>query len=761
MLAYQGIAVDAYGSKVSVEAMQPIRVQQPPVISFLPVVSMPPSQQCRQAVEATSALSEIDLRPWIEAARDFEMNLDFEVQLDATSCQHNLDVLMDTMKAQSDGKWTIQALADKIMLSKMMDNLGVPQMQGLLIVERPDIDHRDIENFVLRHLCGPSSYDVVVKPTHMSNAAGVINVSRPTPSEGPQMTIDYLAWHLKHFMNEKAGSYESAALQSTRPGFIVQPKYESVIDFKAPLEVRVVVLWGKARLAVWWWGHAGSSPHCHRNTWLVRCPAQRGELSEADTWQVIHMHSGNNPGFEKAIELFERHIPVMADLAEVIATAVGAPFLRSDFFVGSPQWGVRLNEVAYGSGIEYVNFSDSPSRPIVDDSTAIAQILQEGFAHCQRRIPAQHFLWKLGVRGHTYADMTVQPVPPHLRPPLPPSVAGAGSDPQCLALAVPEDLCATVPDRPARTPSKARASVTAFNATPLAEAQSSIQWTPRGQSPNSRVSPARRLTPRQAGIGSPRRLSQVATPCRHDAATPTAASAMAPAGSCMPLWNSGSALLPTPYQNNQNSMLAPPAIPAPATPSVQARSCCMPTPNLRSPSVLRGPQRANPSAAPMQGPGDVAWRAGYPSRAAMAAAAMAASEALPPQAHSVLVPPAVPHDDAVWRRAHQAASSATIPTALGGPGEAGPTPPGGYRATRRLPGAPSRTPPPSWRPVGVAGGDVTAALQAARGPRSQPAVVPSWQKQGSCLPIGLRTPPPARRSVVAAAEVPSLGQVLG
>merc|ERR1719214_324721 len=138
------------------------------------------------------------------------MNLDFEVPHETAASSSDFDALMNIMKAHSAGKATIQALADKIMLSRMLDNLGIPQMPALLIVERPDIDQREIENFVLRHLCGPNSYDVVVKPTHMSNAAGVINVSRPTPSEGPQMTIDYLTWHLKHYMQEKAASCESA-----------------------------------------------------------------------------------------------------------------------------------------------------------------------------------------------------------------------------------------------------------------------------------------------------------------------------------------------------------------------------------------------------------------------------------------------------------------------------------------------------------------------------------------------------------------------
>eukprot|EP00427_Karlodinium_veneficum_P040313 CAMPEP_0169291190 /NCGR_PEP_ID=MMETSP1016-20121227/62102_1 /TAXON_ID=342587 /ORGANISM="Karlodinium micrum, Strain CCMP2283" /LENGTH=524 /DNA_ID=CAMNT_0009381753 /DNA_START=38 /DNA_END=1612 /DNA_ORIENTATION=- len=399
----------------SMEKAVPFAMQQPPMVSFVPCRSKPPAASLdpRHLAERGQSLSAIDLRPWLEAARNFEMNSDFEVPADSSGDSYNLDALMSSMKAHSDGKWTIQALADKIMLSRMLDNLGVPQMPALLIVEDQNVDARDVEKFVLNHLCGPNAYDVVVKPTHLSNATGVINVSRPTPSEGPGMTIDYLTWHLGHFMKEKAASCESAALQSIRPGFIVQPKYESVVDFKAPLEMRVVVLWGKARLAVWWWGHAS------RNAWLVRCPLQKGVLGSSDGWQVLHRHQGSNAGFEKALDLFERHITAMADLAEAIAASVGAPFLRSDFFVGCPTWGVRLNEVAYGSGIEYMNRSDDPACLMVDDSVAISQILREGMAQCQRRLPAQHFLQKLGVRGHSYFDMSVVPIPPNMQSSLP------------------------------------------------------------------------------------------------------------------------------------------------------------------------------------------------------------------------------------------------------------------------------------------------------------------------------------------------------
>jgi len=95
----------------------------------------------------------------------------------------------------------------------------------------------------------------------------------------------------------------------------------------------------------------------------------------------------------------------MAAAAESIAKALGAPFLRSDFFVGSDKWGVRLNEVAYGSGVD-CRRKVRHTNEVVDDAPVIARILQEGFRHCSRK-PAKYFMDPLGVEGDDYKSMVV------------------------------------------------------------------------------------------------------------------------------------------------------------------------------------------------------------------------------------------------------------------------------------------------------------------------------------------------------------------
>jgi hypothetical protein len=145
-----------------------------------------------------------------------------------------------------------------------------------------------------------------------------------------------------------------------------------------------------------------------RTAWLVRKSDTDGLLNHEENWEVLHDHEGSNKGFEKSLQIFLQAMPAMAAAAEAVATAVGAPFLRSDFFAGSEKWGIRLNEVAYGSGVD-CRSKKPGSTQTADDSTFIARVLQEGFKLCKRR-PADIFLEALGAKGSKYEDMTVSAV---------------------------------------------------------------------------------------------------------------------------------------------------------------------------------------------------------------------------------------------------------------------------------------------------------------------------------------------------------------
>jgi len=393
-----------------------------------------------------------DCCAWIDAARDFELNLDFDIPLSRLANNgtgaYDFPALMHLMKAESEGKRTIQALADKILLSQLLDNLGVPQLPRLLETRATGEElHRIIEGF-LASLEGPPrdaetsgeegtprcpestqdekkspgeqrDWSMVVKPVHLSNARGVLVFTRKSWHE-LGYTLEKLLDKVDQSMGEQAGETESAALRTLLPGLLIQPRYVSAVGYKLPLEVRVTTLWGVARSGIWWWGTTGNNLEApQRTVWMVRRQAHPGKVSDQDTWEALHEHKGESAGFTEALRIFTRYMPAMAAYAEHIARGVGAPFLRSDFFVGDPEWGVRLNEVAYGSGIEYRTSQEGSKTKMCYDGPAMAQILQDGFRQCRFRAVPEHFLNRLGAKGGRYQDLVVSPVPEHERPLLP------------------------------------------------------------------------------------------------------------------------------------------------------------------------------------------------------------------------------------------------------------------------------------------------------------------------------------------------------
>jgi hypothetical protein len=420
---------------VFVNAVRPVAVARVATPLNHASAAGPALRRTSHSEVAPALAAEVDVKPWLDAASRFEMNIDFDwsASVPDRSCT-DLPALMQAMKDESFGKRTIQALADKLMLHRIVKNLGIAQMPVQLAAER-SVAAKDVESLVDTHL-STRGKGIVLKPSHLSNGSGFITVSTPMPHER-QPTVDFLIGHIAQFLAQQADAKESVALRTLRPGFVAQPQYKSVIGFRLPLELRVQVLWGRARTALWWWGRA--VPESTRNAWFVRrFVGNPPDFGQEDVWEVIHDHPGHNKGFTKALELFMRHIREMTAAAEHIAVAVGAPFLRADFFVGSPEWGVRLNEVAYGCGADYRNITAGKGHRVIDDAPTIAHILREGMSRCKKRLRPDHFLSRLGVRGSSYADMAIVDVPVPSQPMLP---EGIGT--QCEEFAVTEDQCST------------------------------------------------------------------------------------------------------------------------------------------------------------------------------------------------------------------------------------------------------------------------------------------------------------------------------
>eukprot|EP00439_Symbiodinium_sp_Y106_P026737 s6240_g3.t1 len=295
--------------------------------------------------QPVTLLPRSELTAWLSAARNFVINTDFDVGPLLADRKRSITELMNVMKANSGGKGTIQA--DHI------NRTGDLQHMPVLLSTYTKVNKAEVGKLVetWTQSSDPDAYDVVVKPTHLSSATGAVIMSKPK-WEKEQWSAQKLIEHMETFLEKKAADSESEALKSLVPGFVIQPRYRSSVGFNFPLELRVVTIWGKARVGIWWWGRV-ADPKGKRTTWLVRVPRISGQLSDDDGWEVIHEHGGQNRGFEVSLKLFREAMPAMSAAAENIATAVGAPFLRSDFFVGSEEWGVRLNEVAYGSGVDY------------------------------------------------------------------------------------------------------------------------------------------------------------------------------------------------------------------------------------------------------------------------------------------------------------------------------------------------------------------------------------------------------------------------
>ncbi|CAE7348593.1 unnamed protein product [Symbiodinium pilosum] len=429
-----------------------VRIVQSPQASHVPMsfqAAPKPLAAPRMSLQQpVPLLPQDEMAAWLRAARDFVTNTDFDVGpfLDR---KRNITELMNIMKANSGGKGTIQALGDKIILSKLLENLGVPQMPVLLSTYTK-VDKAEVEKLVSSwtRSSDPEVYDVVIKPTHLSSAMGAVIMSK-AKWDKEQWSAQKLIEHMETYLEKKAADSESEALKSLIPGFIIQPRYRSSVGFNFPLELRVVTIWGKARVGIWWWGRV-ADPKGRRTTWLVRVPKVSGKLSDDDDWEVIHEHGGHNRGFEVSLKLFREAMPAMSAAAEGIATGVGAPFLRSDFFVGSAEWGVRLNEVAYGSGVDYKRrLRGGTSKHVtsasggawvgglVDDGPAIAEILQEGFKLCQRKPPAE-FLKVLGARTALY-EVPTRGRPQSVSKPIEPMMKVEAVPPEKRCRQLPED----------------------------------------------------------------------------------------------------------------------------------------------------------------------------------------------------------------------------------------------------------------------------------------------------------------------------------
>merc|ERR1712023_246753 len=111
------------------------------------------------------------------------------------------------MKSESVRKSTIQAIGDKIILSRLLDNMKVPQMP-LLFSTRckatlPKVQELVDEMFKAEESGDTDAFDIVVKPTHLSNAAGALIFSKEKWIE-KKYSAGKLLEHMEKYLAERA-----------------------------------------------------------------------------------------------------------------------------------------------------------------------------------------------------------------------------------------------------------------------------------------------------------------------------------------------------------------------------------------------------------------------------------------------------------------------------------------------------------------------------------------------------------------------------
>mmetsp|Transcript_64040 Transcript_64040/g.152723 ORF Transcript_64040/g.152723 Transcript_64040/m.152723 type:complete len:713 (-) Transcript_64040:120-2258(-) len=396
-------------------------------------------------------ISSQELQPWVEAAREFMMNSDFEVSADLLGPPLDFDHLLGLVESQSSNSASHAAITDKIAMSRILSNLDLPVMPtGVSLQDAVPADFAQkqlsstspspslglqLEHFFKRELCKPDAHDWILKPSFPESGAGLIVLKA-----GVVKNMDHAAEYalkvdekLRQILVERAarnpaeaakrgpsyaglatGTASSSSSSSSflRPGFLVQRKYSPEEGFKGPLELRVLTLWGKTRAGTW----RNHSADAKMGLWLVRRQSTTERLKPAAdvAWQVIRELEAETPTIQRAAQLLQEHMPVAAIIAEHLATVLGAPILHVDFFIGHSQWGLRINKVRCNPKNTEYRRCEPGVEYLFDDRPAIAQILQRGLATAQagERYPAKRFLQKVGAEGHNASTMHVVDLPP-------------------------------------------------------------------------------------------------------------------------------------------------------------------------------------------------------------------------------------------------------------------------------------------------------------------------------------------------------------
>jgi len=304
------------------------------------------------------------------AANGFATNEDFNLQSAVKEGMGRWD-FMKVLKDGTENKPSMLVVNDKFLMNNVLHNLRVPANRVMLEIHEGDTEEtyrEKLQALKADETSEGSFQPFILKPTHTSEGVGTKVVANMD-----QFNLDDLVNHVKFCMDQRAKPHESWTLRNLKPGVIAESLYKSE-DFgtgKAyftPYEIKVQTVWGRFYVGVMEGDpRDGTGDMVTDNgNWSIRYWLRRDGTSSCDK------QASNVPADTACFPEFDNRargeLPFMIRYSEMLAQYFGAPWLRVDFFIGSDTYGLRVNELAYGSGLPY---------PLLDDD--LAKIMVEGF----------------------------------------------------------------------------------------------------------------------------------------------------------------------------------------------------------------------------------------------------------------------------------------------------------------------------------------------------------------------------------------------
>jgi len=297
----------------------------------------------------------------------FALNTDYQKFWDEYSKYPRMEsweAARESMLRVSDGtKASIVAMEDKLMLHRLVDGLDASVCPG---VER--IKQVPIRAWVQWH-----GSDVTVaavdlehapenlwfKPTHLSNSDGGSPWSKSEYGNRHQF-MDFVKTSCEWFKDKGQSTGRiSEAGQRVAPGCVVQDMYPKARDRNndvwpsySPLELRVQVNWGRGHMvALTSGGHV-----------FIGFNRQRPVQGGAAEWShfALGFDSSSQKPYpaahvDEVVNYLRQFLDTVVLQAECLATALGVPWARIDFFVPPPgsTWPVVFNELEVVSGVQW------------------------------------------------------------------------------------------------------------------------------------------------------------------------------------------------------------------------------------------------------------------------------------------------------------------------------------------------------------------------------------------------------------------------